>query len=319
MYRHLGKQARRLNVSCYRVYDHDLPEFPFCIELYEDKLSVAEYKRHHRYSEQEHDDWIRGSMAVIGEVFEMPSENIFLKLRQVKAGRTGQYKAAPKLHEEGASSAGLLRENEFVVRENGLRFIVNLNDYIDTGLFLDHRNTRAMVQKEAKNKKILNLFCYTGSFSVYAGAGGADKVVSVDLSKTYLDWAERNMQLNGLMNSTAAKNDKYDYVQADVMEYVKKLERNHFDIVILDPPTFSNSQRMKSFFDIQRNHAALINDCLRTLGKHGVLFFSTNFSKFVMEKEKIKAGSIKDITKATTPFDFRGKLSRYCFRIEAEH
>jgi 23S rRNA (cytosine1962-C5)-methyltransferase len=182
VFRHVGRQARRLNVSCYRVYDHDLPEFPFCIEIYEDKLYVAEYKRHHGFMEEQHHDWITKSAEVMSQVFGLPVESIFLKLRKVKSGRSDQYKKTDE------------QRNEFVVQENDLKFIVNLSDYLDTGLFLDHRVTREIVKQESAGKKVLNLFCYTGSFSVYAAAGGASEVVSVDLSKTYLKWAERNMR-----------------------------------------------------------------------------------------------------------------------------
>jgi len=298
VFRHLSRQAKRLHVSCYRVYDHDLPEFPFCIEIYEDKLYVAEYKRHHGFSGEQHDDWIRKSIQVVSEVFHIDRGNIFLKQRKVKSGRTDQYKKEAD------------QKNEFVAQENNLKFIVNLSDYLDTGLFLDHRVTREMIRDESAGKKVLNLFCYTGSFSVYAGAGGAAEIISVDLSKTYLHWTERNMQLNGFSGE-----GKYQYVQADVMRYVETLVENYFDIVILDPPTFSNSQRMDEFLDIQRDHAKLINSCLNSLKKNGGLYFSTNSRKFILDKEKIRSGSINDITKATTPFDFEGKLFRLCYRI----
>ena len=190
VFRHISRQARRLHVSCYRVYDHDLPEFPFCIEIYEDKLYVAEYKRYHGFTEQQHDDWIKKSIEVMSEVFHVYPENIFLKLRKVKGGRTDQYK---KTGEQG---------HEFVIHENDLKFIVNLSDYLDTGLFLDHRITREIIRKESSGKRVLNLFCYTGSFSVYAAAGGATEIVSVDLSKTYLSWAKRNMELNGFVDNS---------------------------------------------------------------------------------------------------------------------
>jgi 23S rRNA (cytosine1962-C5)-methyltransferase len=318
VFRHLNRQAKRLNVSCFRVYDHDLPEFPFCIEKYEDKLYVAEYRRRHGLTDEEHDQWIRKSIEVIREVFETGPENIFLKLRKRKEGRSGQYKA----HPNPAAKAGLwetsLLNNEFIVYENRLKFIVNLSDYLDTGLFLDHRITREMVKKDANGKKVLNLFCYTGSFSVYAAAGGADEVVSVDLSKTYLDWAERNMQLNGFANySPPAGGDggKYKFVHADVKQYLKTVSGSHFDMVILDPPTFSNSQRMDDFLDIQKDHVGLINDCLHALRKDGVVYFSTNFRKFALNEERINAASIKDIRRLTTPFDFEGRLFRSCFKI----
>ena len=184
VFRHLGKQANRQGIRCYRVYDHDLPEFPFCIEFYGDKLYVAEYKRRHGMTEEEHDEWMEQSLSVISDVLTVAKENIFLKLRQRKPGRLGQYQKFDEV------------QHEFVVEENGLKFIVNLSDYLDTGLFLDHRITRQRVREQSSNKKVLNLFAYTGSFSVYAAAGGASEVVTVDFSKTYLNWAERNMQLN---------------------------------------------------------------------------------------------------------------------------
>jgi 23S rRNA (cytosine1962-C5)-methyltransferase len=307
VFRHLGKQAKRLSISCYRIYDHDLPEFPFCIEIYEDKLYIAEYKRRHTLSEAEHEEWMEKSLHIISDVTGIKKarpddplgrENIFLKLRQRKAGRLGQYQKTGE------------QQNEFIVQENELKFIINLSDYLDTGLFLDHRVTRKMVFDEAKNKKILNLFCYTGSFSVYAAAGGASEVISVDLSKTYLGWAQKNMQLNGF-----ADEKKYQFVHADVKEYLKTLSPHYFDLVIMDPPTFSNSQRMKEFLDIQKDHVELINDCLRAMKPGGSLYFSTNFKKFIPDKEKLDASSITDITKATTPFDFEGKLYRYCYKI----
>lgn len=308
VYRHLGKQAKRLQVSCYRLYDHDLPEFPFCIELYGDKVYVAEYKRRHGMTEDEHDVWMEQSIAIITEILAVSKEDVFLKLRQRKPGRLGQYQKSDS------------SKNELTVDENGLKFIVNLSDYLDTGLFLDHRNTRQLVREQSAGKKVLNLFAYTGSFSVYAAAGlpagastksgGAEEVVTVDLSKTYLNWSERNMKLNGFADA-----GKYKYVQADVLRYLETLPADYFDIIVMDPPTFSNSRRMEDILDIQRDHAKLINDCLKILKKDGKLYFSTNYRKFVLEEEKINTASVKDITKATTPFDFKGRLFRQCYLI----
>lgn len=298
VFRYLGKQAKRLGVSCYRVYDHDLPEFPFCIEFYGEKLYVAEYKRQHGMTEEEHDEWMEQSLGIMMEVLGVPKKNIFLKLRQRKPGRLGQYQKYDEV------------QHEFVVEENGLQFIVNLSDYLDTGLFLDHRVTRQMVRERSEGKRVLNLFAYTGSFSVYAAAGGATEVVTADLSKTYLNWAERNLQLNGFSDAK-----KYQFIHADVLQYLKTLLPDHFDIIVMDPPTFSNSKRMEDFLDIQRDHAGMINDCLQAMKKGGMLIFSTNFRKFVLEKEKITAAAIKDITRATTPFDFEKKLFRWCYSI----
>ena len=299
VFRHLGNQAKKLRVSCYRLYDHDLPEFPICIEVYGQNIYIAEYKRRHGMSEEEHDDWMEKSIAVIREILQAKNENIFLKLRQKKPGRLGQYQRTED------------KKKEFIVEENGLKFIVNLSDYLDTGLFLDHRMTREKVKAEAKEKKVLNLFSYTGSFSVYAAAGTAIEVVTVDLSKTYLDWAQRNMQLNGFTDPA-----KYKFIQADVLQYLHTVSENSFDLIILDPPTFSNSKRMEDILDIQRDHVKLINDCLRILEPGGKLYFSTNYRKFDLEVTSIKTTLIKNITRQTTPFDFEKRINRACYLLE---
>jgi 23S rRNA (cytosine1962-C5)-methyltransferase len=297
VYKHLNKQAVRQGIGCYRIYNHDLPEFPFIIERYEEKLYVSEYKRRHNLDDDAHEAWLEECKVVMSDIIGIKPEDIFLKMRKRKEGRLDQYQ---KLD---------VTKTEFVVEEGGLKFIVNLSDYLDTGLFLDHRITRGMVKEIAKDKRVLNLFCYTGSFSVYAAGGGAANVVSVDLSKTYLQWAERNMTLNFPDFKNAS------FVHADVLQYLKTLPAESFDIIVLDPPTFSNSKRMQDFLDVQEDHVELINDCMHLLAADGVLFFSTNYTKFIINAEAIHAAQIKDITKATTPFDFTGKLSRQCFKI----
>jgi 23S rRNA (cytosine1962-C5)-methyltransferase len=297
VYRHLSKQAVRQGITCYRIYDHDLPEFPFIIEMYEGHLYVSEYKRRHELSEAAHQEWMEQCIQVMEEVTGIKAEAIFIKLRKRKEDRKDQYQ---KLE---------TTRHEFVVHENGLQFIVNMTDYLDTGLFLDHRITRGMVKEMASGKKVLNLFCYTGSFSVYAAAGSASQVTSVDISKTYLDWARRNVELN------FPDYDRHEVVHADVLTYLKTLPSDFYDIIILDPPTFSNSKRMDDILDIQRDHVTLIRDCLQVLKEGGVLFFSTNYTKFEFNYSTLASCTIKDITKATTPFDFTGKLNRPCFRI----
>jgi len=298
VYKHKSKLAKRLNVSCYRVYDHDLPEFPFAIELYGDKIYVAEYRRRHTMTDEEHEAWLQQSFEIVSQVLQLPVDNIYSRERKRQSHRE-------KEQYEKQDTAG----DFFKVEENGLQFLVNLTDYLDTGLFLDHRVTREMVRKESARKTVLNLFAYTGSFSVYAASGDAAAVTTVDLSKTYLDWAKDNFTINKL------KGDQYNFIHADVLQYLKTPEPGSFDLIILDPPTFSNSKRMKDFFDVQRDHAELINDALDILSENGIIYFSTNYSKFILEEQNIKASSIKDITKATTPFDFEGKLKRYCFKI----
>ncbi len=299
VYRHLARQAKRMGITCYRLYDHDLPEFPFCIEIYEQNIYVAEYKRRHRMDEDEHDEWMKRSIVVICEILKVSDENIFLKLRQRKPGRLGQYQKT-----EG-------KQSEFIVEENKLKFIINLSDYLDTGLFLDHRVTREKVRAEVKDKKVLNLFSYTGSFSVYAAAGEANEIVTVDLSKTYLGWAQRNMELNEFTDPS-----KYKFIHADVLQYLHTIPENYFDLVILDPPTFSNSKRMEDILDIQRDHVRLINDCLKVLKPGGKIYFSTNYKRFVLDTASVRSTLVKDITNQTTPFDFEGRINRVCYLLE---
>jgi 23S rRNA (cytosine1962-C5)-methyltransferase len=298
VYRHISKTAKKQTISCYRIYDYDLPEFPFCIEVYDDKIYLAEYKKRFEMADKEHGEWLEQCLTIISEVVAIDKSKIYIRQRQRKEGRDSQY--------EKLSDA----QDFFTVMEGGLKFKVSLSDYLDSGLFLDHRITRNMVREESRDKKILNLFCYTGSFSVYAAAGGASRVTSVDLSKTYLNWAEDNFALNGFDDK-----NKYHFVHADVKQYLDELPDDHFDLVIMDPPTFSNSKRMIDFLDIQRDHAELLNKTLRATKKDGVIYFSNNLRTFQLDQERIEAASIKDITKATTPFDFQGKLFRWCYKI----
>lgn len=227
--RHLGKMARKQGISCYRVYDHDMPEFPFIIEVYEERLYVSEYKRMHHMSDEEHEQWLEGAKKVMSEVMGVEEEKIFMKLRKRKENRLDQYQ---RIQEE---------KNEFIVHENGLKFIVNLSDYLDTGLFLDHRITRQMIREMSAGKRVLNLFCYTGSFSVYAAAGEAARVTSVDLSKTYLSWAEKNMQEN------FPSYQEHHLVHADVMQYLKTLPSASFDLIIMDPQLSAIVKEWKTF------------------------------------------------------------------------
>jgi 23S rRNA (cytosine1962-C5)-methyltransferase len=297
VFKHLRKTARRQNITCYRVYDDDIPEFPFSIELYEECIYVAEYQRQHGMDEETHEQWLDSSLEVISKVLEVPLEKIFVKQRQRKASRLEQYEKLSFEHQE------------MVVHEAGLSFKVNLSDYLDTGLFLDHRITRGMVREAVAGKKVLNLFCYTGSFSVYAAAGGAAQVTSVDLSKTYLAWAEDNMRLNKFDPA------QHPFVHADVLQYLDTLPVEEFDMVVLDPPTFSNSKRMKEFLDIQRDHVSILNKVLRATKPGGIIYFSNNYRRFVLETDRILASDIKDITAQTIPFDFQQKLIRKCYKI----
>ncbi len=299
VHKHVSKQARRMEVACYRIYDHDLPEFPFAIDWYNGVVHCAEYKRRHGMEDDEHDAWLQECRLAIAMVLQVSVDDIYMKIRQRKAGRQGQYE---KFGEE---------RTEKIVPENGLSFIINLTDYLDTGLFLDHRITRDMVRNEAKGCHVLNLFCYTGSFSVYAAAGSAATVTSVDMSKTYLNWAKRNMQYNKLY-----KDERHDFVHGDVMEWLDYMPAGRFDIIVCDPPTFSNSKRMEDTFDVQRDHVMLLKKLLKGTSETGHIYFSNNYRNFQLDRDAIPATTVKDITAQTTPFDFQGKLHRKCYRIE---
>jgi 23S rRNA (cytosine1962-C5)-methyltransferase len=249
-------------------------------------------------TDEEHEQWLEDCVAVIADLLGVKDENIYIKQRRRKANRQEQYEKVDD------------KKEFFTVLENGHKFLVNLTDYLDTGLFLDHRITRQMVQKECEGKRVLNLFAYTGSFSVYAAAGKAKSVTTVDLSKTYLTWAEDNFAINLLKDV-----ENFQFVHADVKQYLKTLMPNSFDLVVMDPPTFSNSKRMKDILDIQRDHVELLNDVLAATVTGGTVYFSTNYTKFIMDTAAINATEIRDITKATTPFDFEGKLKRWCYKL----
>ena len=297
VFRILNKQAKQQGVSCYRLYDRDLPEFPLIIDMYEDEVLVTEYRSNHRLSEDEYERWFNDSLEVIQHVLGKDPLKIHIKERKRKESRQDQYQKTDN------------QQQYIEVVEAGLKFLVNLTDFLDTGLFIDHRVTRSMVAKQSLDKRVLNLFCYTGSFSVYAAQGGASEVVSVDLSNTYLDWAQKNMKLNNFTDQ------RYSYVKADVLQWLPKVQNEYFDLIVLDPPTFSNSKMMKDVFDIQEMHVDLINQCVSKLKQDGILYFSTNARKFEMSTEEIN-GQVENITTATIPFDFKGKLLRWCYIIK---
>ena len=296
MHKHFGKWARRQGITCYRVYDNDIPGTPLAIDIYENIVHVAEYARDHGMEPDEHAAWLYGCLAVISEVLGVSPELIYLKYRQRQKGLR-QY--------ERFSRVG----SEFLVRENGLRFLIKPADYLDVGLFLDHRITRQMVRQEAAGKRVLNLFAYTGSFTVYAAAGGASETLTIDMSNTYLEWADRNLSLNNFSGR------QHRLLQADVLAWLEQPQREQFDLIVLDPPTFSNSKRMDYTLDIQRDHVMLLNRTLRLCAPGGTVYFSTNFRRFKLWEEEIRASDIKDITKQTVPEDFRNKKIHQCFKI----
>uniref|UniRef100_UPI0032207F41 bifunctional 23S rRNA (guanine(2069)-N(7))-methyltransferase RlmK/23S rRNA (guanine(2445)-N(2))-methyltransferase RlmL n=1 Tax=Rudaea sp. TaxID=2136325 RepID=UPI0032207F41 len=292
-YRHLRKIAAREGVECWRVYDADLPEYAAAIDIYRehprdggaprDWLHVQEYAPPASVDEQLARTRLRELVRAAGEALGVPRERVALKQRRRGKG--------------GEKYGNLDHRGEFIeVGEGGLRFLVNLWDYLDTGLFLDHRPLRARVRELARGKRFLNLFCYTGSVSVYAAAGGAAETTSVDLSQTYLEWATRNLALNGFGNT------RHKLVRADAAGYLAQ-HSAMYDLIFVDPPTFSNSKSAADF-DVQRDHARLLQLCGERLLPGGVILFSNNFRRFKLDEAALSGFEIRDIGAATIPFDF---------------
>lgn len=307
MAKHLGTWARRSGVTCYRVYDADLPDYNVAVDLYTSASDATPYVHVAEYAApsaidaakaEQRLEWARvSSAAVLGA----SSDDVFLKRRERQRG-SSQY--------ERFARSGVVT----TVAENGLLFEVNLSDYLDTGLFLDHRDTRAMIRKLAGGTRFLNLFAYTGTASVYAAAGGAASTTTVDLSATYTEWAGRNMELNGVSGP------QHQRVQADVMQWLETARRNgnRYDLVFCDPPTFSNSKRMKDTWDVQRDHVGLIAATARVLAEDGTLVFSCNRRKFRLDDDALTAAGlvVEDITKRTIPKDFeRSSAVHSCWII----
>lgn len=297
--RHISKWARRQGVTCYRIYDNDLTNFPLVIDRYEQAVHVAEYQRQHSLDEFQHQAWLESCLDIIAKILEVPRFLVFFKERKRQKGQQ-QYE---KVDTE---------KQQRLVQENGLNFLVNLSDYLDTGLFLDHRNTRQMVREQAEGQHFLNLFAYTGSFTVYAAAGGALTTTTVDLSNTYLDWAKANL----VVNSFADQIDKRHYlIKADVKQYLDSLRSGQFDLVVLDPPTFSNSKMMREELDTQRDHVALLNRVIFATRPGGTIYFSTNYRSFKLDEANIKGVEIEEISQRTIPQDFKNKKIHRCFRM----
>jgi 23S rRNA (cytosine1962-C5)-methyltransferase len=312
MHKHIGKWARRQGITCFRIYDRDVPQFPLCIDKYEDFIIVSEYRTSKTAEGDEHDQWIDLCRQIIAKTLSVPIAHIDFRMRERKKG-SSQY--------EKTDTAGI----EQVVREGGLKFQIQLSAYLDPGLFLDHRITRGMVREEAKGKRCLNLFAYTGSFSVYCAAGGSASTTTVDLSRTYCTWAMRNFTLNDFAARIVFDRDHKEasdllplksgnlVLQRDVLDFVDDCPPSSFDLAVLDPPSFSNSKRMAASFDVQRDHSDLIRRVFRLLSPDGILYFSNNLTTF--ELDTLPGLVAKEITSQTVPMDFRNKRPHRCYRI----
>jgi len=311
--KHLRKWAKRVGTDAFRLYDRDIPEIPLLIEIYGESAAGALYARPYDKDEEAESLWLRAMSEASARALDIPIDRIFLKQRKRQRG-SDQYE---KFSEAGAVGA---------VVEGGLRFKVNLSDYLDTGLFLDHRRTRALVGAEAAGKRTLNLFCYTASFSVHAAAGGAAEIDSVDLSNTYLDWAAENFALNGFEAVHAAPEDiaakrrlpgRFRLVRADALRFVHEAAAAGltWDLIVLDPPTFSNSKKMDGTLDVRRDYKILLERCLSVLSPGGVLWFSTNAKGFSLDPAEFPRVEIRDMSRATLDEDFAGHSARACYTL----
>jgi 23S rRNA (cytosine1962-C5)-methyltransferase len=303
--RHWGKWARRRDYGAWRIYDRDLPEFPFAIDCYQPVDEGASPRVHLQEIETGWDDeppahaaWLAAVASAVAAELALPRPAVVLKTRAKRRGGEQHAKTG---------AAG----RPFVIREAGLAFEVNLEAYLDTGLFLDHRALRALVRERAAGRRMLNLFAYTGSFTVYAAAGGAIASDTVDLSNTYVDWAARNFARNGLDPA------RHALVRADAFAWLDAAgrERRRYGLVVLDPPAFSNSKAMTGILDVQRDHAALVAAARALLAPDGELYFSTNLRSFALDPALAADAGVTDITARTLPEDFRDARVHHAYRI----
>lgn len=319
----LGKWARKNFINAYRIYDKDIPQVQVAVDLYKEFQSdsifiVLQYFRGQFDINIDGDDSIMDQRisvirSIIAEVMDLPMSNIYVKLREKKKG-TSQYEK-------------LSQENKIIqIQEAEAVFLVNLSDYLDTGIFLDHRTLRQQIYLDAKDKSVLNLFCYTGTFTIHAGLGGASHITSIDLSPTYLEWTQNNLEINGIDIS------KQNLILADALDWVYQKSGSssnasgigRYDIIILDPPTFSNSKKMNHIWELQRDILPMIQRLFRDfLLPNGVLYFSTNFRKYKMDVLELvsllnqdgKTHSVEDISASTIPRDFRDQRIRRTWKI----
>lgn len=294
----LAKWKKAQQVTAYRLYDADIPEYAVAIDVYGDWVHVQEYAAPKSIDQVKVFERLKDVMAAIPVVLDISPKRVVLKQRKRQSG-TQQYEKQGHLGKF------------FEVMEHGCKFRINLKDYLDTGLFLDHRPIRKEIQQMAEGKDFLNLFSYTGSASVHAAVGGAKSTTSVDMSATYLSWASKNMAMNGFNDS------RHHFIQADCLQWLKKQRSPAYDLIFMDPPTFSNSKRMQDVMDVQRDHVRMISSTMRLLRRDGVLIFSNNYRKFKMDYELLSAFEIEEITPTTIDPDFKRNTKIHkCFIVK---
>ncbi len=293
----LARWVKREEISCYRAYDADMPEYAVAVDIYPGHAVVQEYAPPAKVDPVKAFSRLQDVMQAVPVVLELPAERVILKQRKRQQGQQ-QYERQDQT------------DHFMEVVEHGCRLQVNLHDYLDTGLFLDHRPVRYRLQQLAGGKDVLNLFCYTATASVHAGVGGAATTTSVDMSATYLEWARRNLELNGLPKA------RHKLVQSDCFKWLDQPHAERYDLIFMDPPTFSNSKRMQDVLDVQRDHVRLIKGAMQLLKADGLLIFSNNYRRFAIDRDSLADFDIQDITAQTLDPDFkRNPKIHCCFEI----
>lgn len=293
--RHVRKMGKRTGTDCFRIFDRDIKEYPFAIDYYAGRFLVQHFSYQGDEVTLEEENEIYEALYTL---FNAQKEHIFWRNR-IRRKKTEQYE---KIGDKG---------DFFIAREYGAQFRINLEDYLDAGLFLDHRETRQMVARLSPGKKLLNLFAYTCSFSVHAALLGAAGSKSVDLSNTYTEWGKENFKLNQIDLK------KHTIIRADCLTFLNE-EKEKYDLIVIDPPTLSRSKKMEGLFDIQADHVELLTKALRLLASGGILFFSTNSREFKLDTEAFPEWKIEDITAKTIPEDFHNQKIHQCWRIKSK-
>jgi len=301
-YKKLKKWLNKSSIEAYRLYDKDIPEYPYLIDIYKDYAVVFERGKKIGFEEEAQAKREENHLIIkqsLSNVLGIKDEFIIFKTRRIIDRSKEQYEKNDEENQE---------EISFTVREEDFKFKINLTDYLDSGLFLDHRWLRRKLKNESKHKHCLNLYCYTGSITQSLLYGGAKYVDSVDLSNTYLGWAQENTNLN------FPNKHNYNFIRNDVFDYLKE-DHEYYDLIICDPPSFSNSKKMRSEFDVQRDQIGLINLCMKNLKRSGKLYFSTNNRKFRMAPEISEKYNVNNLSQASFDQDFKDLNSRYLFEI----
>ncbi|MCE9552852.1 MAG: class I SAM-dependent methyltransferase, partial [Planctomycetes bacterium] len=295
--RHLRRWPTKQGITCYRLYDRDIPEVPLVVDRYENYLHIAEFERPNEHTLAEHSEWIDLMLDTAAETLEVPRDHVFCKRRE-RQRDLGQY-------ERQAAE-----QHTTIANEGGLKFLINLSDYVDTGLFLDHRITRGMVREQAAGKRFLNLFCYTGAFTVHAAAGGAVSTTSVDLSNTYLDWARKNLNINNLLG------EQHRLTRRDTLGFLREHPPGeHYDLAVADVPTYSRSKATEEDWDVQRDYPELLGRLLDLMPTGGVVYFSSNFRRLKFDETAVPQATIREISRQTVPADFRNKRIHRAWRL----